>query len=166
VGGVAVVGGIIFVLMQQQAEENRRAADRAAHLAAERVAAEARDAQRKAEEAQKAQENEKVFLSIVSEPLGALVEATWKDGAKAGATPFELSVPKNQKVHFAFSKREYFGYATDVIADTPQVVKATLQPEPRAAAPKVPKSREEESGKKAKPASDSKNADDTIPVEF
>jgi hypothetical protein len=161
VGAVAVVGGIIFFLMQQQAEENRKAAERAAQLAADRIAQEAR----KAEEARKAQENDKIYLSVVSDPLGALVEATWKDGAKAAATPFDLSVPKNTKVHFAFSKKEYFGYATDVIADTPQVVKATLQPEPKAP-PKVVRSREEESPKKAKPASDNKNADDTIPVEF
>ncbi|TMA24949.1 MAG: serine/threonine protein kinase [Deltaproteobacteria bacterium] len=165
VGGVAVIGGIIFVLMQQNAEENRKAADRAAHLAAERVAADAREAARKAEEAAKAQENEKVFLSVVSEPLGALVEATWKDGAKAAATPFDISVPKNMKVHFAFSKKEFLHYATDVIADTPQVVKATLQPEPKATA-RVVRTRDEESPKKAKPASDSKNTDDTIPVEF
>ena len=101
----------------------------------------------------------------MSEPLGALVEATWKGGAKAAATPFDLSVPKNMKVHFAFSKREFFPFGTDVIADTPQVVKATLQPEPKATA-RVVKQRDEESPKRAKPASDSKNADDTIPVEF
>ena len=156
-------------MMQQQGEENRKAADRAAHLAAERVAQDARDAARKAEEAAKAQENEKVFLSVVSEPLGALVEATWKDGAKAAATPFDLSVTKNVKVHFAFSKRDYFPYATDVIADTPQVVKATLQAEPRAAQPpRVVKSRDEESSKRARAAAvpDSKNPDETIPVEF
>ena len=69
------------------------------------------------------------------------------------------------KVHFAFSKKEFLHYATDVIADTPQVVKATLQPEPKATA-RVVKQRDEESPKRAKPASDSKNADDTIPVEF
>ncbi len=168
-GGLAVVGGLIFVMMQQQGEENRKAAERAAHLAAERVAQDAREAAKKAEEAQKAQENEKIFLSVVSEPLGALVEATWKDGAKAAATPFDLSVPKNVKVHFAFSKREFFPYATDVIADTPQVVKATLQAEPKAAAPlRVAKPRDEESSKRARPAAnpDSKNPDETIPVEF
>ena len=168
-GGLAVVAGLIFFMMQQQGEENRKAADRAAHLAAERVAQDARDAARKAEEAAKAQENEKVFLSVVSEPLGALVEATWKDGAKAAATPFDLSVTKNVKVHFAFSKRDYFPYATDVIADTPQVVKATLQAEPRAAAPpRVARPRDEGSSKRARPATnpDSKNPDETIPVEF
>jgi len=169
VGGLAVVGGLVFFMMQQQGEENRKAAERAAHLAAERVAQDARDAARKAEENARAQENEKIFLSVVSEPLGALVEATWKDGAKAAATPFDLSVTKNVKVHFAFSKRDYFPYATDVIADTPQVVKATLQAEPRAAqSPRVVKSRDEESLKRAKAAAvpDSKNPDETIPVEF
>ena len=166
-GGLAVIGGAIFFMLQNQAEENRKAAERAAHLAAERVAQEARDAAKKAEDAAKAQQAEKVFLSVVSEPLGALAEATWKDGAKALATPFELEVPKNTKVHFACSMKGYFPYATDVIADTPQVVKCPLQAEPRKEPPqRVVRSHDEESPKKAKPASDSKNADDTIPVEF
>jgi serine/threonine-protein kinase len=167
--GLAAAVGVIFFVVQQQGEENRKAADRAAHIAAERVAQEARDAAKKAEEVAKAQENEKVFLSVVSEPLGALAEVTWKDGARAAATPFDLSVPKNTKVHFAFSKRDYFSYATDVIADTPQVVKATLQAGPRAAQlQRVDKSRDDESGRGARQAAipDSKNPDDTIPVEF
>src|SRR5258708_1084114 len=167
--GLAAAVGVIFFVVQQQGEENRKAPHRAAHIAAERVAQEARDAAKKAEEVAKAQENEKVFLSVVSEPLGALAEVTWKDGAKAAATPFDLSVPKNTKVHFAFSERDYFSYATDVIADTPQVVKATLQAGPRAAQlQRVVKSRDDESGRGARQAAipDSKNPDDTIPVEF
>jgi hypothetical protein len=166
-GGLAIIVGIIFFVGQQQGEENRKAAERAAHLAADRVAADTREAAKKREEEQKAQENEKVFLSVVSEPLGALAEVTWKDGAKAAATPFDLSVPKNMKVHFAFSKAGHFPYATDVIADTPQVVKATLQAEPKAPPPpRVVKPREEESANKAKPAKEQKSSDDTIPVEF
>ena len=105
---------------------------------------------------------------MVSEPLGALVEATWKDGAKAAATPFDLSVPKNTKVHFAFSRAGYLPYATDVIADAPQVVKAALQSEPRAvsAARSVTRSRSDGSSK-AKQVDAKKSADDdTIPVEF
>jgi serine/threonine protein kinase len=167
VGAVALVGGIIFVLMQQQAEENRRAAERAAHLAAERVAQEARDAARKAEEAARAQENEKVFLSVVSEPLGALAEATWKDGAKAAQTPFEMQVPKNVKVHFAFSKKDFFPYQTDVIADTAQVVKAALQPEPRKEARVArPRDNPPATAATAKPADAKDQKDDPIPVEF
>jgi serine/threonine protein kinase len=167
-GGLALVAGIFFVVIQQQNEENRKASDRAAHIAAERVAQDAREAQRKAEEAAKAQENERVFLSVVSEPLQARAEATWKDGVKSGVTPFDLQVPKNVKVHFAFSKRDYFPYATDVIADIPQVVKATLQAEPKAAPPpRVVKPRDEESSKKTRQATaPDKNLDDPIPVEF
>ena len=168
-GGLLVIGGVIFFVIQQQGEENRKAAERAAHLAAERVAQDAREAAKKAEEAAKAQENEKVFLSVVSEPLQALVEATWKDGVKSALTPFDMQVPKNVKIHFAFSKRDYFPYATDVIADTPQVVKAALQAEPKAAQqPRVVKQRDDESPKKTKQAAapDSKNPDETIPVEF
>jgi hypothetical protein len=168
-GGLAVLGAVIFFVIQQQGEENRKAAERAAHLAAERVAQDAREAAKKAEDAAKAQENERVFLSVVSEPLQALVEATWKGGVKSGLTPFDLQVPKNVKVHFAFSKREFFPYATDVIADIPQVVKATLQAEPRAAPPpRVVRQRDEESSKKTRQAAapDNKNPDETIPVEF
>jgi hypothetical protein len=168
-GGLAVLGAVIFFVIQQQGEENRKAAERAAHLAAERVAQDAREAAKKAEDAARAQENERVFLSVVSEPLQALVEATWKGGVKSGLTPFDLQVPKNVKVHFAFSKREFFPYATDVIADIPQVVKATLQAEPRAAPPpRVVRQRDEESSKKTRQAAapDNKNPDETIPVEF
>jgi serine/threonine protein kinase len=167
--GLAAAVGVIFYVVQQQGEENRKAAERAAHIAAERVAQEAREAARKAEETAKTLQNEKVFLSVVSEPMGALAEVTWKDGAKAAATPFDLSVPKNAKVHFAFSKRDYFAYATDVIADAPQVVKGTLQGGPRSAqSQRLVRSRDGESGKGARRAAtpDSKNPDDTIPVEF
>ena len=165
--GLLLIGGAFFVL-QQQAEENRRAAERAAHMAAERVAQETREASRKAEESARRAENEKVFLSVVSEPLGATVEATWKDGVRAGVTPFDLSVPKNMKVHFAFSKKEYLPYVQEVIADAPQVVKVALAQEPQArvavARPGVSTRRPDESGKKAKPATDKDKED--IPLEF
>src|SRR6202521_2776643 len=169
IAALAAAVGVIFFVVRQQGEENRQAAERAARITAERVAQESRDAAGKAEEAAKAQQNEKVFLSVVSEPMGALAEVTWKDGAKAAATPFDLSVPKNAKVHVAFSKRDYFSYATDVIADTPQVVKATLQGGARAAQTRrLGRSRDDEPGKGARQAAapDSKSPDDTFPVEF
>ncbi len=163
-GAVAVIAGIVFLLMQQS-EENRRAVERAAHLVAERVAEESRKAEAARE---KGEANAKVFFSVVSDPLGALVEATWKNGAKAGVTPLELEVPKNVKVHFAFSKRDYLPYAEERIADAAQVVKATLQVEPRVVAARpVPESkkRERRSPRAAQPPAQ-QSADDTIPVEF
>ncbi len=167
-GALVIVGGGIIFVMQQQAAENRRAAEEAAHLAARRMAEEV-EARRKADEAAtRKAENEKVFLSVVSEPLGAMVEATWKDGVKAALTPFDISVPKNMKVHFAFTRKDYLPYSQDVIADTPQVVKAALLPEPKAAAPPRPavsRARADESGKKAKAASSDQEGEE-IPVEF
>ena len=168
VGVMAVLGGVIFLVLGTQ-EENRRAAERAAHIAAERVAEEARksaEEARKRDEQQSA-ENAKVFLSVVSDPLGALVEATWKDGAKAGITPMDVEVPKNTKVHFAFSKKEFLNYAEDRIADNAQVVKATLQPEPRVVAARpVPESRKKEPKAPAEKKPAAESSDSTIPVEF
>jgi hypothetical protein len=160
-GAVAVIAGIVFLFMQQS-EESRRAAERAAHLVAERVAEESRKA------AEKGEANAKVFFSVVSDPLGAMVEATWKNGAKAGVTPLELEAPKNVKVRFAFSKRDYLPYAEERIADAAQVVKATLQVEPRVVAARpVPESkkRERRSTRAAQPPAQ-QSADDSIPVEF
>jgi len=169
-GAAAVVAGIVFLIMQQN-EENRRAAERAAQLAAERVAEVSRKAAEAAREKEREQgeANAKVFFSVVSDPLGALVEATWKNGVKAGVTPLELEVPKNVKVHFAFSKRDYLPYAEERIADAAQVVKATLQVEPRVlAARPVPESKKREArSARAAQSSAQKAADDsTIPVEF
>ena len=168
VGAFLIIGGGVFFIMQQQQAENRRATEEAAHLAAKRMAEEV-EAKRKAdEEAVRKAENEKVFLSVVSEPLGALVESTWKDGVKSGLTPFDLQVPKNVKVHFAFSKKDFLPTSLEVIADAPQVVKAQLTAEPKAAPPPKPtvsRAKPEESSKKAKPASSDQEGE-SIPVEF
>jgi len=71
-----------------------------------------------------------VFLSVVSEPMEADVAVTWKEGEKRGSTPLSLEVPRDAKVHFEFRKSGYLDYATDVIADQPQTVQATLKPRP------------------------------------
>ena len=164
IGAVVVIGGGVFFVMQQQAAEARATAEKAAHDAARRMAEEIEAKKRAEEEAARKAESEKIFLSVVSEPLGALVEATWTGGAKAGATPFDLQVPKNSKVHFAFSKKDYLPYAQDIIADGPQVVKAALTAEPRVAVAPRPKPNEGET-KKARPAGD-KGKDEDIPLEF
>ena len=70
---------------------------------------------------------QRVFLSIVSEPLGAGVEASWSGGKKHGTTPFNFDVSKNIKVHFDFSKEGYEPFSTEVIADTAQQVTAQLK---------------------------------------
>jgi len=159
---LVLVGGIVALVLQQ-ARENREAAVRAAQLAAQRIAEQAREAAVRVEEEQRRLESEKVQLSVVSEPVGAIVEATWKDGVKAAVTPFDLAVPKNASVHFAFSKKDFVAWATDVVADAPKVVRASLLAEPKPVPP-VPAIRAaDRSNKKARASSEK---DDTIPVEF
>src|SRR5438309_893384 len=167
VGLVAIVlaaaSGVVF-FVRQQAGENRRAAERAAQLAAQHIAEQAREAALRAEEEQRRLQNDKIPLSVVSEPVGAIVEATWKEGVKGGVTPFDLSVPKNVSVRFTFSKRDFVSWTTDVIADTPKVVRASLLAEPKAAPPpRVLKGKSEGSDKKARQAA---SKEDDIPVEF
>ena len=99
-----------------------------------------------------------------AEPVGAIVEVTWKEGVKGGVTPFDLSVPKNASVRFTFSKKDFVSWTTDVIADTPKVVRASLLAEPKAAPPpRVLKGKSEGSDKKARQAA---SKEDDIPVEF
>ena len=108
--------------------------------------------------------DKKIPLSVVSEPVGAIVEATWKEGVKGGVTPFDLSVPTNVSVRFTFSKRDFVSWTTDVIADTPKVVRASLLAEPKPAPPpRVLKGKSEGSDKKARQAA---SKEDDIPVEF
>jgi serine/threonine protein kinase len=145
-------------------------------------AAEQRETVRRAAEEQKAREAQTVLLSVVSEPPGAAVEASWTDGSKEAVTPFDLPVPRNARVHFAFAKKDYVGRATDVVAEGPQVVDVQLASE-RAEPPQPAKrtrqarSRQAQAGQ-AKPAraDPGKRAqagkprtaasDDTIPVDF
>jgi len=160
---LAAASGVVF-FVRQQAGENRRAAERAAQLAAQHIAEQAREAALRAEEEQRRLQNDKIPLSVVSEPVGAIVEATWKEGVKGGVTPFDLSVPKNVSVRFTFSKRDFVSWTTDVIADTPKVVRASLLAEPKLAPPpRVLRGKSAGSEKKARQAA---SKDDDIPVEF
>ena len=160
---VVVAGGIV-VFLQQQVAENQRAAERAAQIAAQRIADQAREAARRAEEEQRQKESERIQLSVVSDPVGAIVEATWKDGAKAAVTPFDLSVPKNANVRFAFSKKDFAATAVEVVADAPKVVRAALAAEPKLPPARVVKSRSGGSEKGTRPPSEGQ--DEKIPVEF
>jgi len=163
VGALAMVVGGIILFVLQQSNENRRAAEQAAHLAAQRIGDQARQAAQRAEEEQKRQESERVQLSVVSDPIGAVVEATWNGGVKAAVTPFDLAVPRNASVRFAFTKKEFVSYTIEILADTPKVVRASLLAEPKA--PPVVKAKSERSAKKAKQAS-SESDESSIPVEF
>ncbi len=161
-GALAIACGVTLLALQQ-AEEGRREADRASRLAAERMV-QARESARRAEEEQQRQASFGVQLSIVSDPVGAVVEAAWSGGAKAAVTPFDLLVPRNASVHFAFSKRDFVSWATDVVADSPKVVRASLLAQAKAPpARRISKAKAQE--KKARQAS-AEMKDDTIPVEF
>jgi len=157
----AAIGCGVALLIAEQAEESRRDADRAARLASERTV-QAREPAGAAQEEPIASEG--VQLSVVSEPAGAAVEAAWSGGAKAAVTPFDVLVPRNATVHFAFSKPEFVSWATDVVADRPRVVRASLAAQAKAApARRISKAKSQE--KKARQAS-AEMKDDTIPVEF
>jgi serine/threonine protein kinase len=143
---LVVLGGAIgFAMHQQQKahdaeiaaarqreEQQREAAER------ERLAREAREkAQREAEEKAKAAKAPTKVM-VVSDPLGASVQATWKgeggvDNAMSGTTPFELVVPKDSKVHLEFKRAAFLDYATEVIADEAKSVPGKLTADPRAA---------------------------------
>jgi len=154
-------GSFSFVL--QQSNENRRAAEQAAHLAAQRIGGpgEAGGAARRGRAER--QESERVQLSVVSDPMGAVVEATWNGGVKAAVTPFDLAVPRNASVRFAFTKKE-FGLPHDRnFRGHPQGVRASLLAEPKA--PPVVQGEVGTTAKKAKQAS-SESDESSIPVEF
>jgi hypothetical protein len=160
---LVLVGGVVGIVIWQQGESTKQQV-RLAHLAAQRAADDARKQAEAAAHEKEAGDAAPVFLSVVSDPLGAKVEATWKGGQKTGETPLELEVPKNVKVHFAFLRQGYLPYAEDVIADSAQVVKAPLTQEPKVAAAGVAKSPPRE--KKSKGSSADPSNDSTIPVEF
>ena len=162
--GLLVLGGVGFLVYQSQ-QASREAAE---HIV--RMAQQQRDDQKKKDaDAQVAKEKEAadntpVFLSIVSIPIDAKVDASWRSGSKSGQTPMELEVPKNMKVHFSFSKPGFQPYAMDVIADAAQVVKATLPEEQRvvAATPVVKPPKPPKPARGTAAATD----DSTIPVDF
>lgn len=168
IAALAVVGGGTVFMVQQQAEETRREAAAAARLAARRATEAIEERRRADEEAARKAESEKVSLSVVSEPIGAIVEVTWKDGAKASVTPLDLSVPRNAKVHLSFRHKDYLPASQDVIADATQVVRATLAPDPRAASlvPRANRARSDSRPGAQKPPPSSKDDGDPIPVEF
>ena len=154
-------GGVGFLVFQSQ----RVAAEQVARLAQEqREAARRKEAAALAAQEREAAESQPVFLSVVTIPIGAKVEATWKSGSKSGETPMELEVTRNSKVHFAFSKPGFQAYAMDVIADSAQVVEAALPEEQRVVAAS-PVARPPRSPKKQKQAASLTN-DSTIPVDF
>jgi hypothetical protein len=83
-------------------------------------------------------------------------------------TPLEIEVPKNVKVHLAFSKKDFLPYVEERISDAAQLVKVTLQAEPKVVAARpVPESKKQPKEPKAEQAPKAEPATkDDIPVEF
>ena len=128
-------------------------------MAAQKFADEARQQVLRDEEAQRRRADDRIQLSVVSDPVGAVVEASWKGGVKAAVTPFDLEVPKNSNVKFSFSKKEYISSTVQILADTPQVVRASLTAEPKPVAPVKSRPAKAEKAKASDKESD-------IPLEF
>ena len=86
---------------------------------------------------------ETVFLAVVSDPHGAIAEATWSDGRKTGIAPFEVEVPRSTRVRVEFTKPGYLPnpYVVEFVAETSQLVEGRLAPEPPrpAVAPPAPR---------------------------
>ncbi len=166
-GALVLVGGVVGFVVWQQGESQKQT--ERSHAAATRAAEDARKQSEAAASREKeAGDSAPVFLSVVSDPLGAKVDATWKGGEKIGETPLDLEVPKNVKVHFTFARAAYLPYAEDVIADSAQVVKVTLTAEPRMASSGIgrpPRPARAPPGPKPAKIADPTN-DSTIPVEF
>jgi hypothetical protein len=129
IGAVVVLGGggIGYAMHASSVKASEEARALAEKKHKEKLATEAAavDAAAAADDAAK---NERVFLSVVSDPSGATVEATWAAGGKKhGTAPFTMDVPKNTKVHFEYTKDNYSPFSTEVIADQPQAVNAVLK---------------------------------------
>jgi hypothetical protein len=74
-----------------------------------------------------AEARDKVFFTIISTPIGARALVTWPGGSKERTTPLGVEVPRNSKVRIVISHPDMLPYETTVIADEPQVFRATLQ---------------------------------------
>ena len=157
-GGIGVLALLIGLLFWTGADSSDEIALSRAHKAAGAARHAAEDAVDRARK--DAERTGPALLSVVSDPLGAEVEATWKDGGvKRGSTPLDFRVPRNLKVSFLFKLRGYLPYRVDIIADEAQVVKAELPRDaPRVGARKGPLDRAQS------PAKTPVNGDDVIEV--
>ncbi len=142
---IAAVGAVIVVAlagigyMVWDSRRGAAAAAEAMRLAALRAQEDAEQkvrAARDAEARRPAEAAQTVTLFVVSDPLGADVEATWNGGKKQGVTAFNFDVPRNTKVHLEMRKPGYVPnpYQSDVFADSAQTVTARLTAEPKVVA--------------------------------
>jgi hypothetical protein len=95
-------------------------------------------------------EPEPVYVVVVSDPVQARVQASWRGGEKDGTAPLSIEAPRNAKVHLEITKPGYLPYQGDLVADVAQTFSAKLtalaiasptpppQREPERAARKAP----------------------------
>jgi hypothetical protein len=159
----AVGGYIVYDNGKRHDEEVARLAQEAKEKAeAARIAALERA---KLEEQQAAAP---VALSVTSEPVGAMVTATWKGGSITKESNFVLEVPKNTTVKLVFHKSTYLPYETEMVADGAKLVTARLTADPKAAVAVQHTERARPPRRPSRPQAEAlpDNPDSTIPVDF
>jgi hypothetical protein len=170
---MAAVGAVIVLAlagigyMVWDARRGAAVAAEAMRLAALRAQEEAEQKARAAREAETRRPPEApqtVTLFVVSDPLGADVQATWNGGNKQGVTAFNFDVPRNTKVHLEVRKPGYLPhpYQTDVFADSAQTVTAKLTAEPKVVAASAVEARRKPKKEKTAEQKD----EETIKIDF
>ncbi len=126
IGALVLIGGGIGYGIKLGNDKAERAVTEASAIAAKEEKATQAAARREASEG----DSSPVFLSVISDPMEADVQASWKGGEQSGSTPLAVEVPRSAKVHLALRKANYLPYVTEVIADQNQTVTAKLEVEP------------------------------------
>ena len=150
IGGIALlvillIGGVVGFAMHQQGKAaeaqiqaaRERETQQREMQEKERLAREERERQKKEEEEKARNAKPPTKVMVISDPLGANVQADWKaadgsDNSKLGVTPFEFTVPKDSTVKFVFKKGAYLDYTTEMIANEAKSVTGKLVADPRA----------------------------------
>jgi len=96
-------------------------------------------------------EPEPVYVVVVSDPVEARVQASWKGGEKDGTAPLSIEAPRNAKVHIEITKSGYLPYQADLVADVAQTVSAKLTAVAIASPTPPPQREPERAARKAPP---------------
>ena len=124
---LALVGGAVgYGVWHSTGESARRSQEESERAVEKARRASQESALRQRAQAEQAEAQRPVLLSVVSEPLGAEVIATWPAGSATGKTDFLIEVPRGATVTFQFSHEGWVPFERDVIANQAQTVSATL----------------------------------------
>jgi serine/threonine protein kinase len=127
IGALILVGGGIGYGVKLGNDKAEQAVVKANAIAAREARAQTAARRDAAEE-----DSSPIFLSVVSDPLEAEVQASWKGGETSGSAPLSVEVPRNAKVHFEIHKAGFLPFVTEVLADQNQAVNAKLEASPEA----------------------------------